>query len=67
MDRFNHKSAVRKAVKEAGGNNSLARKLGISSAAVSKWEKIPIRKILAIEKLTGISRHDLNPEIYPVE
>jgi DNA-binding transcriptional regulator YdaS (Cro superfamily) len=35
---------------------------------VEHWKKagaIPPRRVLAIEAATGISRHDLNPTIYP--
>jgi transcriptional regulator with XRE-family HTH domain len=45
---------------------ALAAKFGVQKAAVWKWErnKVPADKALAVEDLTGISRHDLRPDIF---
>jgi len=43
----------------------LARALGITRGAVAKWKSIPPLRVLEIERLTGISKHDLRPDIYP--
>lgn len=43
----------------------IARALGISRNAVGKWKRVPAERVLAIEAFTGISRHDLRPDIYP--
>lgn len=48
----------------------LATQLGISTAAVSQWFKrgsVPARFVLPIERLTGVSRHLVRPDLYPVE
>ncbi len=47
----------------------LAAQLGISASAVWQWRtsQIPANRVLAVEKLTGISRHDLRSDIYPRE
>ena len=45
----------------------LAAQLGVQPPAVSKWEKgrIPAERVLDIERITGIPRHDLRPDLYP--
>lgn len=54
---------------KAGGPAALARALEelgerITSQAVSQWKTIPPEKVLKVEKITGISRHDLRPDIF---
>lgn len=44
--------------------SKLARGLGITHGAVSQWGSVPAERVLDVEKLTGISRHDLRPDIY---
>ena len=62
------KSPTRKAVDEAirasGSLKKVAERLGITSQAISQWDKIPPRHVLSIEALSGVSRHDLRPDIY---
>lgn len=43
----------------------VARGLGISTGAVAKWRRVPADRVLAVERLTGLSRHDLRPDLYP--
>ena len=45
----------------------LSALLNIKSAAISKWERrgIPPRRVLDVERITGISRHELRPDLYP--
>ena len=44
---------------------ALAKALGgISSQAVSQWQRVPVERVLDVERLTGISRHKLRPDIY---
>lgn len=48
----------------------IARRLQISAQAVGKWRRsgrIPIERVIDVEQITGISRHDLRPDIYPRE
>jgi DNA-binding transcriptional regulator YdaS (Cro superfamily) len=52
------------AVSAAGGVRALARLLGISHVAVVKWERIPIGRVEAIERITNIDRRVLRPDIY---
>lgn len=56
------------AKRTAGGPSKLAEKLGgLSSQAVSQWKRIPATRVIAVEQITGIPRHDLRPDLYPRE
>ncbi len=48
-----------------GGIAGLARKLGVSRQAVFQWDEIPESRVLQLEEVAGISRHDLRPDLYP--
>lgn len=54
------------ALRKAGGRTALAKKLGISPQAISQWKEIPVLRVLEIERITGVSRHDLRPDVYPL-
>jgi len=48
-----------------GGNAGVASKLGaITPQAVSQWKLVPVRRVLELERLSGVSRHDLRPDIF---
>lgn len=47
--------------------SDLARKLGVTAGAVWQWSKVPAERVLEVERVTGISRHELRPDIYPLE
>jgi DNA-binding transcriptional regulator YdaS (Cro superfamily) len=59
--------ALREAIRAAGGARALARALGIAHQAISKWERVPPLRALEVERLTGISRHRLRPDVYGPE
>lgn len=52
------------AIKAAGGVTMLAEKLRITSQAVSQWDKVPAHRIVQVEKITGIDRALLRPDLY---
>ncbi|WP_237437618.1 transcriptional regulator [Altericroceibacterium endophyticum] len=56
-------------VQIAGSQSALARALGISQPTVWKWlqssKRLPAEYVLKAERLYGVSRHDLRPDIYP--
>ena len=53
---------------EARGRRAhLASELQINQGAVSQWDRIPSERVLEVERVTGISRHDLRPDLYPRE
>lgn len=54
------------AIDAAGGTCSLARQLGITAQAVSLWDVCPVKRVIAVEQLTGISRFRLRPDHFAV-
>lgn len=62
-------SGIQEAIDKAGGIQQLADLLGIRYQAVHKWTKgsVPAERVLQIERLTGVSRHQLRSDLYPVE
>ena len=55
---------LQKAIAAAGSQSELARRLGITPQAVQRWCSIPARHIIAIERVTGVPREVLRPELY---
>ena len=53
------------AIKAAGGVGVLARKLDITLQAVSQWSRIPAARAIEIERITGVDRRILRPDLYP--
>ncbi|MBI1243783.1 MAG: CI repressor [Alphaproteobacteria bacterium] len=64
MSTLKRDPALAAAIEKAGGVSRLAQLLGIQPSAVSMWPKPPAGRVLAIEKETGVSRHELRPDIY---
>lgn len=58
---------IRLAASKVGGIVKLSEALGLSRGAVSQWTKVPAERVLEVERLTGIPREILRPDIYPVE
>lgn len=61
--------AMIKAVSKMKSRSELARKIGVSDVAILYWERgqVPAGRVLEVERLTGVSRHELRPDIYPQE
>jgi DNA-binding transcriptional regulator YdaS (Cro superfamily) len=63
--------ALQLAVSRAGSQSEMARICGVSQPAVWKWlqssKRLPAEYVLGVEAATGVSRHVLRPDIYPVE
>ena len=63
--------ALSLAAVRAGSQSALARLVGCSNTAVWKWvqssKRMPAEFVLRAEQATGVSRHALRPDIYPVE
>ena len=70
---------VDKAIQAAGGQTALAEKLNATPEAkkrrrhfrqqnVWKWKDtghVPTPWAIPVERITGVSRHELNPDAYP--
>jgi len=61
-------TGLSRAIESVGGNQSrLARLCGVKPQSVSEWlvkGQVPPKRAVQIEKLLGIPRKDLNPEIF---
>ncbi|WP_083233122.1 transcriptional regulator [Pseudomonas graminis] len=62
-----NKSPLERAIVEAGSAVALAKIAGVTPMAVSYWKArgVPAHQVLVIESATGVSRHELRPDIYP--
>jgi len=63
---------LHRAVTAAGSQTELARRIGVQQAHVWNWlnrskGKVPGEHVIPIEKATGVSRHELRPDLYPIE
>lgn len=63
--------ALHVAVAATGSQSAFAALVGVKQPAVSKWlrenKPLPPEHVLAVEAATGVSKHDLRPDIYPRE
>jgi len=70
-ERITMSDALAEAIRRSGSQSALARLCGLSATAVWKWvrggQPLPAEHVLKVEFATGISRHDLRPDIYPRE
>ncbi len=59
-----------KIIDDAGGPKKLADALNamgvapITPQAVSQWKRIPPNRVVAVEAITGVSRHEQRPDIF---
>lgn len=63
--------ALQNAAKTYGSQQAMADDLGVTQPAVSRWlntsKQLPAEFVLRVEAATGVSRHHLRPDIYPIE
>lgn len=47
----------------------LARQARVDKATATRWaqRRIPAERVLDVERITGISCHELRPDLYPAE
>ena len=61
--------ALRAAVEAVGSQAAMARLVGVRQPSVWRWlhkgQALPPEHVLAVEAATGVSKHDLRPDIYP--
>ncbi|RQZ57443.1 chaperone [Burkholderia cepacia] len=61
---------IQRAAHAVGGQSALARMLGCTSQAVSKMcltGRVPAARVIPIEIASGVPRHELRPDLYPIE
>jgi DNA-binding transcriptional regulator YdaS (Cro superfamily) len=59
------------AVRRAGSQSAFARLIGRGQATVHDWLKegkpLPGEYVLTVERKTGVSKHELRPDLYPTD
>ncbi|EJM9694867.1 helix-turn-helix domain-containing protein [Leclercia adecarboxylata] len=63
-------NGLTKAIKSAGTATNLATMLGIKPMSVSRWKNryqgvVPADRVLQIHAVTGVTPHELRPDLYP--
>lgn len=53
-----------RAAQKVGGMAQLAAQLGVARQAVYQWRRIPVDRVVEVERITGISRNELRPDIF---
>ena len=61
------KEALRRAITAVGGLTNLAVALGITKQAVLQWDEVPPLRVLGVERVSGVPREELRPDLYPPE
>ena len=46
--------------------SEVARELGLTRSAVSMWDKVPAERVVDVERVTGIPRHQLRSDLHLV-
>ena len=59
-----NRAPILQAIIDQIGTVRIADACGITPQAVCMWRKIPVIRVLQIERLTGIPRETLRPDIY---
>ena len=64
--------SLKRACKIAGGQKPLASRIGTTQSQVWYWlerskKGVPAEFCISIERETGVSRHELRPDIFPSE
>ncbi|MBN9143731.1 MULTISPECIES: transcriptional regulator [unclassified Novosphingobium] len=62
-------SALAQAIRKAGSQVAFGRIVGKRQSVIHDWLRkerpLPSELVFVVEAATGISRHDLRPDIYP--
>ncbi len=56
--------AVDEAIRREGSLRRVAEKLGVTRQAIQQWSSVPVKRVLMMEEMTGVSRYELRPDIY---
>jgi predicted transcriptional regulator len=63
-NRAKNKEILDAKIREFGGYGKLAKVLKISRQSVYKWPEAPVERCHQLEKLLGVPKEQLRPEIF---
>ncbi|HCM9647138.1 TPA: helix-turn-helix domain-containing protein [Enterobacter bugandensis] len=60
-------TGIELAILRSGSASGLGALIGVSKMAVSLWRRkgIPAERVLSIYGVTGVTPHELRPDLYP--
>lgn len=64
MRRMDTQTPIQKAVAAAGNMSELARRLNIAPQSIQQWTVIPAKRLVDVERVTGIPRAELRPDLF---
>ena len=59
--------SLQQAIEATGNGKALAGRIGVTQQALSQWSRVPPRRVLDVERASGVPRHELRPDLYPHE
>jgi Putative antitoxin of bacterial toxin-antitoxin system, YdaS/YdaT len=62
-----YEPGLRRAVTAIGSITKLAKALNISPQAIVQWDTIPVARVVDVERVTGVARERLRPDIFRKE
>jgi len=57
-------AGLRKAIEAAGSKYRMAAGLGVNRSTIGRWERVPAELCAKIEKLYGVPRAVLRPDLF---
>ena len=66
METSDPTAALKRAIDIVGGPSAVARELDISPQAVGQWRRVPAERVLQLERVSGVPRQELRPDLYPL-
>jgi len=64
MSKNSRPSVLVYAAEKVGGMAQLAAELGIARQAIYQWTRVPVARVVEIERITGVPRSELRPDIF---
>ncbi|MBA7848508.1 helix-turn-helix domain-containing protein [Klebsiella sp. RHBSTW-00465] len=60
-------TGIENAIQQSGSASALGLAIGVTKMAVSLWRKngVPSTRVIQIYKATGVTPHELRPDLYP--
>jgi DNA-binding transcriptional regulator YdaS (Cro superfamily) len=55
---------LRELFRKVGTASEFAKAIGVTPQAISQWVKVPIWKAAEVERVTGVPRSELRPDIW---